>query len=81
MEEKNVPYIVYEGSQARQERTVKRLVAIIIICIILLFTSNAMWLYAWMQYDYSCETYTQDGLGVNIIGNRNEVDHGPEIGY
>ena len=52
MEEQNVPYIVYEGAQARQERTIKRLVTIIIILLAMLFASNAMWLYAWMQYDY-----------------------------
>jgi len=83
MEENNntsVPYIVYEGEQARHERTVKRLVAIIIIAIALVFASNAIWLYAWMQYDYVSEeiTYQQDGRGINIIGNENEVKHGTE---
>lgn len=80
MEENNVPYIVYEGSQARQERTVKKLIMIIVISIILLFASNAMWLYAWMQYDYSSQetVYTQDGRGINIIGDLNEVSHGTE---
>lgn len=83
MEENNntsVPYIVYEGEQARHERTVKRLIAIIIIAIILVFASNAAWLYAWMQYDYVSEevVYQQDGRGVNIIGNENEVKHGAE---
>lgn len=83
MEENNntsVPYIVYEGEQARHERTIKRLVAIIIIAIALVFASNAIWLYAWMQYDYVSEeiTYQQDGRGINIIGNENEVNHGTE---
>lgn len=55
MEEKenmSVPYIVYEGAQARHERTIKRMVIIIIILISMLFANNAIWLYAWMQYDY-----------------------------
>ena len=78
--EEHVPYIVYEGAQARQERTVKKLVVIIIICIAMLFATNAIWLYAWMQYDYSSEevVYSQDGRGINIIGNQNEVEHGTE---
>ena len=56
----NVPYIVYEGAQARQERTIKRLVIIIIIAVSMLFASNAVWLYAWMQYDYETEVQQVD---------------------
>lgn len=72
-----VPYIVFEGTQVRHERTLKRLVAIIIVAIALLFASNAIWLWAWMQYDYVAEDYSyeysQDGQGINIIGDRNGV--------
>lgn len=75
MEETNmaVPYIVYEGAQARHERTIKRLIIIIIIAISMLFASNAIWLYVWSQYDTVEYDYTQDGRGVNIIGSENEV--------
>ena len=67
----NVPYIVYESSQARQERTVKRLIVIIIILITMLFACNAFWLYEWCQYDYSSEQVevTSEGEGnANYIG-------------
>lgn len=47
-----IPYIVYEGEQARHERTVKRLLAIIVLTIVMLFVSNLLWLRAWMSYDY-----------------------------
>ena len=59
------------------ERMVKRLWIALIICIALIFASNACWLYAWMQYDYSSEEtiYQQDGEGTNIIGDSNEVDN------
>jgi hypothetical protein len=70
-----VPYIVHESAQARNERTVKRLVIALIVAIVLIFASNAIWLYAWMQYDYESEEtvteYKQDGEGLNIIGDRN----------
>lgn len=82
MEETNmaVPYIVYEGAQARHERTIKRLIVIIIIAISMLFASNAIWVYVWSQYDTIEYDYTQDGRGVNIIGSENEVDqYGSEI--
>lgn len=50
-----VPYIVYESEQARCERKESRLVAVVFALIILLFASNAAWLYSWMQYDYTSE--------------------------
>lgn len=71
----SVPFVVHESAQARNERTVKRLVVALIVAIALIFASNAAWLCAWMQYDYTSEEtvteYTQDGEGLNIIGNRN----------
>ena len=82
MEETNitVPYIVYESAQARHERTLKRLIIIIIIAISMLFASNAIWIYMWSQYDTVEYDYTQDGRGVNIIGSENEVrQNGAEI--
>lgn len=79
-----VPYIVYEGAQAKNERTVKRLVIALIIAICLIFASNTLWLYAWMKYDYVSEdqtetyTYTQDGHGYNNIntGLQGDVTNG-----
>lgn len=78
--EENVPYIAHEAEVARLERTIKRLTQIIIICIALIFASNAIWLYFWNQYEYVGEetTVTQDGLGVNIIGAYNEVNDGAD---
>lgn len=85
MEEINVPYIVHEGIMARQERIIKRLVIVLIITILLLFASNAAWLWAWNQYEYvSDSTVTVDGKdGVaNYIGNDGRIingeDHGEE---
>lgn len=72
-----VPYIVHESAMTRNERRERRFMAALVLTITLLFMSNVMWLYVWMQYDYSSEetitTYTQDGEGVNIIGEGNEV--------
>jgi len=79
MEEKiTVPYIAHEAEVARLERTIKRLTQIIIICLVVIFASNALWLYFWNQYEYVGEetSVTQDGLGVNIVGAYNEVNDG-----
>lgn len=68
---------VYERAMAMSERHNKRLLVALIICIIIIFTSNAMWLYQWCQYDYVDDTqtstsYEQDG-STNIIGDMNDV--------
>lgn len=72
MEEQiNVPYIVYEGAQARSERTTRRLITVIIVLISMLFATNAIWLYAWNSYEY-----VEDGTDVNLDageGNANFI--------
>ena len=44
----DVPYIVFEGEQARSERHIRRLIIALIVAVALLFLSNAFWLYEWM---------------------------------
>lgn len=73
-----IPYIAYEGTMARFERTIKRLTICLIITVIMLVVSNLAWLYYLSLYDYACETVTtsQDGQGINIIGGGNNVSEG-----
>lgn len=77
MEEKNISYFAFESVMARSERHIKRLIVALVISVVLIFLSNLAWLYAWCQYDYTGTetetTYTQDGEGVNIIGDSNDV--------
>ena len=55
-------------------RTLNKLIAIVIVCICLLFASNAAWLYAWMQYDYES---TADGdSNANYIGQDGNIYNG-----
>lgn len=74
-----VPYIVYEGELARQERKENRLIVVIALTIILLFASNAAWLYAWMQYDYTSKESVSingaDGIA-NYIGKNGDIING-----
>lgn len=82
MDKNSVPYIVYEGAQAKNERTVKRLVIALIVAVGLIFASNMAWLHYISNYDFVSEStvYTQDGQGTNIIGDSNEVDNGADTG-
>ena len=74
-EQITVPYIVFEGSMARSERHIKRLVIALIIAVVMIAATNIAWLIVWNSYEYvgdtSETTYSQDGEGVNIIGDRN----------
>ena len=86
----SVPFVVFDGAEAKHERTVKRLIATIIIISFLMFASNALWLYAWMQYDYSSDATTttetstvtvdgKDGIA-NYIGNNGDITNGKSDG-
>lgn len=78
-----VPYIVHEASQARAERQIKRQsVAIIIIAvtaIIAIFLTAFFIDKGWRDYFSECDImnydYSQDGEGVNIVGDSNGVDY------
>lgn len=72
MEHKDVPYLIYEANQARHERTVKRLILVVIIAVALLFISNMAWLYYESQFD--TYNYQQDGAGLNNINTGEQGD-------
>lgn len=79
----SVSFIAFEATCTRFDRIIKRLTIALVVCIILVFASNAAWLYAWMQYDYygteeTTETVTVDGKeGVaNYANNGGSVVNG-----
>lgn len=75
--EKDVPYIVYQGTMARFERTIKRLVIVLAITIALLCASNFYWAYFWSQCDFSDVTIdSQDGGNANYIGENGVINNG-----
>lgn len=79
----SVPYIVYESAQTRMERTNKRLLIALILAIVLIFASNAVWLYAWMQYDYYSGEETKIDVDAkegtaNYIGNDGSIINGQD---
>lgn len=66
-----VPYIVYETELARGERHTKRWMIAFFVALAMLFASNI----GWLIYESQFETYyyEQDGEGVNLVGDDNEV--------
>lgn len=83
VDDRVVSYLVYESSQARSERTIKRLIIALIMTIILLFLSNAIWIHEWSQYEYDEIAYEQDGDGLNSInfGRQGDLTNEPKIDY
>ena len=76
-DDNRVPFIVYEGTIARFERTIRRLLILVGITVLLLFASNAIWIYEWNQYDYSDVTVdSQDGGNANYIGASGYINNG-----
>ncbi len=74
----------YDLAVAVCERTTKRLWIALILAILMIFASNGIWLYCWMQYDYS-ETYYEevlvdsaDGGNANYIGNDGDIINGED---
>ena len=73
----DVPYIVYEGEIARQERYIIRLWKALLIAIAAILISNALWLYAWSRYDFeSYEISTEGGGNANYIGEDGVIING-----
>lgn len=77
MEEKMIPYIAFESTTARQERTIKRLWILCIILIVALLGTNAGWIYYEKQFEDVETVVTQDveatsdgdsDLNINTIG-------------
>lgn len=66
-----VAYIVHESAMAREERKEKHLVTALILAVLLIFASNALWLWAWTSYEYVGEEVTvesKDKGNANYIG-------------
>lgn len=72
-----IPYFVYERTMARFERTIKRLIIVIVIAVVALFASNMAWLYEWNQYDYGDVDVNSESSGnANYIGASGVISNG-----
>lgn len=69
---KDVPYIAYEAALTKAEFSFKRLWAAIILLIVLLFGSNAGWLYYESQFEETTTTIEAEADdGGNAVANNN----------
>lgn len=69
----DIPYVAHESMLARQERTIRRLFIIVILLIILLVGTNAIWIWYESQFEdvvtTSVEADTDNGTAIaNMSG-------------
>ncbi len=84
MEDKKleVPYIVYEGEQARHERTIKRLIIALVVSVILIAVTNVAWLLYMSGFEYygmddEITVEAKDGIA-NFIGENGIIRNGTD---
>lgn len=72
----SISIAAHETIMAREDKTNRRLIWVVVLLIVALVATNIAWLVTWNSYDFVTETeeITQDGRGINIIGDENEVD-------
>jgi hypothetical protein len=71
----------FDRIEERHERREKRYILALIIALALIFATNALWLYAWLQYDYVVESVTvesSDNAPANYIGNDGDIYNGKD---
>lgn len=75
----SIPYVAYESSLARQERTIKRLFIIIILLIFFLVGTNIGWLVYESQFEDVSTEISQDidtGNGDAVVAGIGDVSIG-----
>lgn len=80
MDNKSISEYALEVICTRLDRINHRLIVVLILAIVFLFGSNAAWLIAWMQYDYSSEATTSEVVTVDSDnGIANYANHGRSV--
>lgn len=71
--------LAFERMQSKDEKNDRWRNLIIVLLIVLLVVTNAMWLWAWNQHDY-VDDYTSveadDGSNANYIGHNGDINNG-----
>lgn len=73
-----VPFAVHESAMARMERTIRRLWILLIVLVVLLVGSNALWIWYESQFeDVTTEVEMENESGfVSYIGRDGDIYNG-----
>lgn len=78
-ETKKIPLVSAECEATRQHSIIKRLIAVILILVLLLFGTNLAWIVYESQFENVIETYDIDLEQDTEHGNNNRIVNGGEI--
>ena len=72
-----VPFAVHESAMARMERTIRRLWILLIVLVVLLVGSNALWIWYESQFEdvYTEITQENDRDFNSYIGNDGDINN------
>ena len=60
---KNYTFNAFESAITRYEKIIHRLIVVVVLSLIMLFVSNAVWIYAWKQLDFADNTVINNTEG------------------
>lgn len=70
-----VPFAVHESAMARMERTIRRLWILLLVLVVLLVGSNALWFWYESQFE-DVEITQENEKGINnFIGNDGDINN------
>lgn len=70
-----VPFAVHESAMARMERTIRRLWILLILLVVLLVGSNALWIWYESQFEDIEITQENERGFNNFIGNDGDINN------
>lgn len=71
---KNVSWTYVELLNDGYKSSLRKLWVLVLVLIVCLGVTNLLWLKAWNEYDYVTSEFSQDGRGINVIGDNNETE-------
>lgn len=72
-----VPFAVHESAMARMERTIRRLWILLIVLVVFLVGSNALWIWYEAQFeDVSVEQEVDTGEGDAFVVGNGDLSYG-----
>ena len=76
----DVTFATYESLQAKDERIIKRLITAFVVCVVLLFASNALWIIVWARSNESASSVKVESTegNANYIGHDGDITNGKD---
>lgn len=72
-----VPFAVHESNMARMERTIRRLWILLLVLVVLLVGSNALWIWYESQFeDVTVEQEVDTGEGDAFVVGNGDLNYG-----